>query len=111
MSFLPGAAYTEKNATYVNTEGRVQMRARATFPPGDAREDWTIFRALSGVLGQPLPFDDIARASRQACLPTARILRCSTRRAGRCAAVERLAAKPAKVEHATASAQRSRTSI
>ncbi len=57
---LPGAAYTEQNATYVNTEGRVQFAARATFPPGDAREDWTIVRALSGVLAKPLPYDDMA---------------------------------------------------
>ena len=54
---LPGAAYTEKDGTYVNTEGRAQMTARAVFPPGEAREDWTIIRALSGVLGKPLPFD------------------------------------------------------
>ncbi len=54
---LPGAAYTEKDALYVNTEGRPQMTARAVFPPGDAREDWTIIRALSGVLGKPLPFN------------------------------------------------------
>ncbi len=54
---LPGAAYTEKDGTYVNTEGRTQMTSRAVFPPGDAREDWTILRALSGVLGRPLPFD------------------------------------------------------
>ena len=54
---LPGAAYTEKDATYVNTEGRPQMTARAVFPPGDAREDWKIIRALSGVLGQSLPFN------------------------------------------------------
>jgi NADH-quinone oxidoreductase subunit G len=54
---LPGAAYTEKDATYVNTEGRAQMAARAVFPPGEAREDWKIIRALSGVLGKPLPFD------------------------------------------------------
>ena len=56
---LPGAAYTEKNATYVNTEGRVQQAQRAAFPPGDAREDWTVIRALSDVLGQPLPYDDL----------------------------------------------------
>ena len=43
----PAAAYTEKHGTYVNIEGRVQRGERATFPPGDAREDWTIFRALS----------------------------------------------------------------
>ena len=54
---LPGAAYTEKDGTYVNTEGRTQMTARAVFPPGEAREDWTILRALSAVLGKPLPFD------------------------------------------------------
>ena len=56
---LPGAAYTEKSATYVNTEGRVQMANRAAFPPGDAREDWAILRALSDVLGQQLPFDSL----------------------------------------------------
>jgi NADH-quinone oxidoreductase subunit G len=52
---LPGAAYPEKSATYVNTEGRVQMATRASFPPGDAREDWAILRALSDVLGKRLP--------------------------------------------------------
>ena len=56
---LPGAAYTEKSAIYVNTEGRVQMTARAGFPPGDAREDWAILRALSDVLGRRLPFDSL----------------------------------------------------
>jgi NADH-quinone oxidoreductase subunit G len=56
---LPGAAYTEKDAFYVNTEGRPQMGARAVFPPGAAREDWTIIRALSGVLGKALPFDTV----------------------------------------------------
>ena len=56
---LPGAAYTEKSGIYVNTEGRVQMAARAGFPPGDAREDWAIFRALSDALGQRLPYDSL----------------------------------------------------
>ena len=56
---LPGAAYTEKSGTYVNNEGRVQRGDRATFPPGDAREDWAIFRALSEVLGDKLPFDTL----------------------------------------------------
>jgi NADH-quinone oxidoreductase subunit G len=56
---LPGAAYTEKDATYVNTEGRVQLGRRAVFPPGEAREDWAILRALSGALGRPLPFDSL----------------------------------------------------
>jgi NADH-quinone oxidoreductase subunit G len=62
---LPGAAYPEKSATYVNTEGRVQMATRASFPPGDAREDWAILRALSDVLGKKLPYDSLA-ALRQA---------------------------------------------
>jgi NADH-quinone oxidoreductase subunit G len=57
---LPGAAYTEKTGLYVNTEGRVQMGARAAFPPGDAREDWAILRALSDVLGHKLPYDSLA---------------------------------------------------
>ncbi|HEY4193452.1 MAG TPA: NADH-quinone oxidoreductase subunit NuoG [Mesorhizobium sp.] len=56
---LPGAAYTEKSGTYVNTEGRVQQTSRAGFAPGDAREDWAIFRALSDVLGKKLPFDSL----------------------------------------------------
>jgi NADH-quinone oxidoreductase subunit G len=56
---LPGAAYTEKDATYVNTEGRVQLARRAVFPPGDAREDWTIIRALSAALGHTLPYDSL----------------------------------------------------
>ncbi|MSP04518.1 MAG: NADH-quinone oxidoreductase subunit G [Acetobacteraceae bacterium] len=56
---LPGAAYTEKNGTYVNTEGRVQRGALAIFPPGEAREDWKIIRALSEKLGHTLPYNDI----------------------------------------------------
>jgi NADH-quinone oxidoreductase subunit G len=57
---LPGAAYPEKSAIFVNTEGRVQMATRASFPPGDAREDWAILRALSDVLGKKLPYDSLA---------------------------------------------------
>lgn len=56
---LPGAAYTEKNGTYVNTEGRVQHTRLAVHPPGDAKEDWTIIRALSEVLGHKLPFNSL----------------------------------------------------
>jgi NADH-quinone oxidoreductase subunit G len=56
---LPGAAYTEKPGTYVNTEGRVQLGQRASYPPGDAREDWAILRALSERVGKPLPYDTI----------------------------------------------------
>ncbi len=54
---LPGSAYTEKDGTYVNTEGRVQLGARAVMPPGEAREDWRILRALSGLMDAKLPFD------------------------------------------------------
>ncbi|WP_353216627.1 NADH-quinone oxidoreductase subunit NuoG [Sandarakinorhabdus sp.] len=57
---LPAAAYTEKPGTYVNLEGRVQRALQATQPPGEAREDWTIMRALSSVLGVKLPYDDLA---------------------------------------------------
>jgi NADH-quinone oxidoreductase subunit G len=62
---LPGAAYTEQHGTYVNTEGRVQLARRAAFPPGDAREDWTILRALSEVLGRKLPYDDLTTLRQQ----------------------------------------------
>jgi NADH-quinone oxidoreductase subunit G len=62
---LPGAAYTEKDGTYVNTEGRAQRAFRAVFPPGEAREDWSIFRALSEVMGAKLPFDDLANLRMQ----------------------------------------------
>jgi NADH-quinone oxidoreductase subunit G len=56
---LPGSAYTEKFGTYVNTEGRVQRTNRATFAPGDAKDDWAILRALSDTLGKRLPFDSL----------------------------------------------------
>jgi NADH-quinone oxidoreductase subunit G len=56
---LPGAAYTEKPGTYVNTEGRVQRGALSVYPPGDAREDWRILRAFSAVLGKTLPYDTL----------------------------------------------------
>jgi NADH-quinone oxidoreductase subunit G len=55
---LPGAAYTEKEGTYVNFEGRVQRAERAVFPPGEAKEDWAILRALSEHLDVKLPYDD-----------------------------------------------------
>ena len=58
---LPGAAYTEKSGTWVNTEGRVQMGTRAAFAPGEAREDWAILRALSAKLDKTLPFNSLAQ--------------------------------------------------
>ncbi|MBB3763876.1 NADH-quinone oxidoreductase subunit NuoG [Sphingomicrobium lutaoense] len=57
---LPGASYAEKHGTYVNIEGRVQRGEKAVFAPGDAREDWSIFRAVSELLGKPLKFDNFA---------------------------------------------------
>ncbi len=56
---LPGAAYTEKAGTYINTEGRVQMTRAATSLPGAARTDWKILRAASEFLGAPLAYDDV----------------------------------------------------
>ncbi|EME69851.1 NADH dehydrogenase subunit G [Paramagnetospirillum caucaseum] len=56
---LPGAAYTEKSATFVNLEGRAQQTRLAVFPPGEAKEDWRIVRALSEALGKPLPYDSL----------------------------------------------------
>ena len=61
---LPGAAYTEKSGLYVNTEGRVQMANRAAFPPGEAREDWAILRALSESVGRKLPYDSLGALRR-----------------------------------------------
>jgi NADH-quinone oxidoreductase subunit G len=62
---LPGAAYTEKNGTYVNTEGRVQRARRAVFPVGEAREDWKIFRALSAYFDDTLPYDTDAQLAQR----------------------------------------------
>lgn len=56
---LPGATYTEKSGTYVNTEGRVQITRAAVSLPGAARDDWKIIRAVSEYLGHPLPYDDL----------------------------------------------------
>src|SRR6185437_2490429 len=80
---LPGAAYSEKDGTYVNTEGRAQQGRRAVFLPGDAREDWKILRALSGTLGRPLPYDSLdqlRRRIRSAC-PTIGAIGAATRAA------------------------------
>ena len=91
---LPGAAYTEKSGIYVNTEGRVQMAARAAFPPGDAREDWAILRALSDVLGQKLPYDSLGAAARRAVQGASASRARSTRsRRAIAADIEKLAAR------------------
>ncbi|RKF15008.1 NADH-quinone oxidoreductase subunit G [Roseovarius spongiae] len=61
---LPGAAYTEENGIFVNTEGRPQLALRASFPPGEAKENWAILRALSGELGSVLPYDSLPQLRR-----------------------------------------------
>jgi NADH-quinone oxidoreductase subunit G len=97
---LPGAAYTEKQGLYVNTEGRVQMANRAAFPLGDAREDWAIIRALSDVLGKKLPYDSLA-ALRQAIFKAApHLMRIDQIEAGNPADLKSLAGKGGKVEKA-----------
>jgi NADH-quinone oxidoreductase subunit G len=62
---LPGAAYAEKHGTYVNTEGRVQRGEKAAFPPGEAREDWSILRAVSQLVGKALTFDSFDQLRKQ----------------------------------------------
>jgi NADH-quinone oxidoreductase subunit G len=95
---LPGAAYTEKSAIYVNTEGRVQIAGRASFPPGEAREDWAIIRALSEALARKLPWDS-QTALRQAIFKTApHLMRVDQIEAGKADDVKTLAGKGGNVE-------------
>jgi len=95
---LPGAAYTEKSAIYVNTEGRPQMTAHAVFPPGEAREDWKIIRALSGVLGKPLPFDSATELRAKLFEAHPHLALLDLVEPADSAAVERLAQKPARAD-------------
>jgi NADH-quinone oxidoreductase subunit G len=95
---LPGAAYTEKSGIYVNTEGRVQMANRASFPPGEAREDWAIIRALSDVLAKKLPYDNLG-ALRQALFRAApHLMRVDQIEAGKAADIKTLAGKGGSLE-------------
>jgi len=97
---LPGAAYTEKSGIYVNTEGRVQMANRAAFPPGEAREDWAIIRALSDVLGKKLPYDSLF-ALRQALFRTApHLMRVDRIETGNADDIKTLAGKGGNLEKA-----------
>ncbi len=89
---LPGAAYPEKSGTYVNTEGRVQMAARAAFPPGDAREDWAILRALSDVLGHKLPYDSLVQLRQALYAAHPHMLRIGQIAPGEAADIRKLAA-------------------
>ena len=95
---LPGAAYTEKSAIYVNTEGRPQMTARAVFPPGEARENWKIIRALSGVLGKPLPFDSATELRAKLFEAHPHLALLDLVEPADSAALERLAQKPARAD-------------
>jgi len=95
---LPGAAYTEKSGIYVNTEGRVQMANRAAFPPGEAREDWAIVRALSESLGKKLAYDSLG-ALRQAMFKAVpHLMRIDQIEAGDAAGIKTLAGKGGAVE-------------
>jgi NADH-quinone oxidoreductase subunit G len=97
---LPGAAYTEKSGIYVNTEGRVQMANRAAFPPGEAREDWAIIRALSDILGKKLPYDSLS-ALRQAIFKAVpHLMRIDQIEAGDASGVKTLAGRGGTVEKA-----------
>jgi NADH-quinone oxidoreductase subunit G len=95
---LPGAAYTEKSGLYVNTEGRAQVASRAAFPPGEAREDWAILRALSEVMGKRLPYDSLA-ALRQAIFKVApHLMRIDQIAPGKADDVKALAGKGGSVD-------------
>jgi NADH-quinone oxidoreductase subunit G len=95
---LPGAAYTEKTGIYVNTEGRVQMANRASFPPGEAREDWAIIRALSEMLGKTLGYDSLA-ALRQAMFKTVpHLMRIDQIEVGDIRAIKDLAGRGGSIE-------------
>jgi NADH-quinone oxidoreductase subunit G len=88
---LPGAAYPEKSAIYVNTEGRVQLANRAAFPPGDAREDWAILRALSDVLGVKLPYDSLGGLRQAMFAAHPHLMRIDQIAPGHAADIEKLA--------------------
>jgi NADH-quinone oxidoreductase subunit G len=97
---LPGAAYTEKQGLYVNTEGRVQIANRAGFPPGEAREDWAIIRALSDVMGKKLPYDSLAALRRAISEAVPHLMRIDRIEAGNAADIKKLADKGGSVEKA-----------
>jgi NADH-quinone oxidoreductase subunit G len=97
---LPGAAYTEKSGIYVNTEGRAQMANRAAFPPGEAREDWAIIRALSDVLGKKLPFDSLAQLRQAIFKAVPHLMRIEQIEPGKADDVKALAGKGGSVDKA-----------
>ena len=97
---LPGAAYTEKSGLYVNTEGRAQMTNRAGFPPGEAREEWAILRALSDTLSHKLPFDTLAALRQLVFKAAPHLMRLDQIEAADAAAVRTLAGRGGKADAA-----------
>jgi NADH-quinone oxidoreductase subunit G len=97
---LPSATYTEKSAIYVNTEGRVQMTGRAAFPPGEAREDWAIIRALSEVLGKKLPYDSLAQLRKALAKAVPHLMRLDQIAPGNVADIRTLAGRGGSLEKA-----------
>jgi len=95
---LPGAAYTEKSGIYVNTEGRVQMANRAAFPPGEAREDWAIMRALSEALGKKLAYDSVATLRQALFKAVPHLMRIDQIEAGKATDIRTLAGKGGSIE-------------
>jgi NADH-quinone oxidoreductase subunit G len=95
---LPGAAYTEKSGIYVNTEGRVQMANRAAFPPGDAREDWAIVRALSEALGKKLAYDSLGGLRQAMFKAVPHLMRIDQIEAGDAVGIKTLAGKGGNAE-------------
>ncbi|HZR76429.1 NADH-quinone oxidoreductase subunit NuoG [Bradyrhizobium sp.] len=102
---LPGAAYTEKSGIFVNTEGRAQMANRAGFPPGEAREDWAIIRALSEVLGKKLPYDSLASLRQAIFKAVPHLMRLDQIAAGDAASIKTLAGKSGNLEKVPFKAQ------
>lgn len=97
---LPGAAYTEKQGLFVNTEGRVQTANRAAFPPGEAREDWAIIRALSDVLGKKLPFDSLSALRQMIFKAVPHLMRLDQIEAGNAADLTTLGGRGGSVDKA-----------
>jgi NADH-quinone oxidoreductase subunit G len=95
---LPSAAYTEKSGIYVNTEGRVQMASRASFPPGEAREDWAIIRALSEIIGKKLPYDSLAGLRQALFKAYPHLMRIDQIEAGKVDDIKALAGKGGSVD-------------
>jgi NADH-quinone oxidoreductase subunit G len=94
---LPGAAYTEKSATYVNTEGRAQLTSKAAFAPGEAKEDWAIVRAFSERVGHKLPYDGLTQLRAAIYKEAPRLARIGALAPSGIEAIEALAAREAKL--------------